>query len=273
VKTIGGVIVTDGYPWDFSFKCSPTVFASYSSSDSIYPILFENISIDPFRNEKTIPIILIVFFATDLITKETNATKKTQTIESPFAQIHPDLFFRRSFHYANKPPKIQMCYLEVSIAATYFFGLKSAIFVSYNTKSLYSDDMFTWEISSVENLKFERRIFLGCKSEVLDISEKITQIFHENSLKYSNNLILCSDVSPVDTDHEEYHEQSGIWQEYLCGSEDGNPFEELSKKISENNPWINIWIVKSHKELAQGAKLFAASTDMELLPKHNVCWH
>lgn len=267
LHTIAGVTMYHGYPWDYSFT-NQNIQTGCDRAVEIFEVFFDKTISDPLLSANAMPTILIVFFPSEVID---TTSAETFVHESPFAQVDSKkLLHHNMYEFSYKrssPPKIEMCYLEASIAATYYYCLKSALFIGYTNKTKYKGTVYKWEISAIENLKLVGHKLLSIDGQPTDISAAAIQFLEENPTKYSRNIILCSDVSPIEIPKKNY---ASYELPYVTGASDNSPFDELSKLLLEKDPTLNIWVVKSHHQLAKGAKLFAASPDMVTLPKHKV---
>lgn len=270
--TIGGVCGYDGYPWDYSFTNNHIISKVTDRSLMILERLFENITKDPFRNRGITPILLVVYFCLEY--HESLATiLSLKNQDNKFAPVNQDkllhnLLSKLVYYNREKTYNIHICYIEASIAATYYFGLNHAVVVEYSRCC-----PGVWAISAVDNRqKLTHMRFLG--QVTMDVvSKKTLDIMENHPNKYNHNIILCTDVSPVDVDEDFKQRHEWVWERYKQGVLDqSTPFEELTTFLTHKRSDLNIWVVKSHKELAAGAKLFASSPDMELLPKHKYGW-
>lgn len=254
----------EGYPWDYSFTCAKTIKNGTDRTVEVLETFFEKVTKDPFRNKNTLPTVLVIFFCSDF-----NGKLVEKGMDSQFAQVDPSNFLH---HYIEKqtyrrgrPPQLHLCYLEASIAATYYFRLNSAVVACYSSG--------TWSISTVEDLKnLKHHFFLKMFSTAPRVSDEILKILEEHPTKYGNNIILCTDVSPVDVQEKfSCDREEKEWKYYKSGTSDCTKhLESLSQQIKETKKDVDIWILKSHKDLVKGGSLFAKTPDMEKLPKHYV---
>lgn len=259
----------EGYPWDYSFTKSNVVRRGNDRTVEVLEILFQKIAADPFRNKRTLPTVVVVFFCLNFQPDLTEDNDK----ESDFAHVSPKNLLH-TYMYGNSykrsnPPKFKLCYIEASIAATYFFDLISAVVVCF---SQYASKYFNWSISTVEELKtLHHRKFLTYQPFEITAGE-ILDILEEHPSKYCNNVIFCTDVSVVDepeTNLKNWEQRE--WKQFKKGALDSSgPVESVSNLLLTMKSSLNVWRINSHKDLAKGAKLFASSFDMEQLPKHDV---
>jgi len=183
--------------------------------------------------------------------------------------MHNSLF--RNYSSIDKiPPLLNICYVEAGIAALHYFGLRSAVFVCHYPLSKTEN----WEISAIENSNF-----LGIphivshKSSDVILVNLIIEVMKKSAQNLSNNVIVAVDATPTDPNPrqgEPWYRSflSGMSEEQLLSQQ--QQLKILSSALVKKNPNINIWEIKSHKNLVKGAMNFSTMQNFNKLPKHIV---